>query len=66
MSKDKHFFGIDVSKDTLDIYDFKGNHYQFPNNLKGFKKLLKLMDLFSHVVMEATGYYHTRNYIRHS
>ena len=60
MSKDKHFFGIDVSKDTLDIYDFKGNHYQFPNNLKGFKKLLKLMDLFSHVVMEATGYYHTR------
>lgn len=60
MIKDKHFFGIDVSKDTLDIYDFKGDSYQFKNSLLGFKKLLKITDQFSHCVLEATGYYHVR------
>ena len=58
MDKDKKTFGIDISKDSFDVMDSLGNHYQFPNNLKGFSKLLKLLDYQSHCVMEATGYYH--------
>lgn len=51
-------FGIDISKDTFDVVDSLGNHYQFSNNLKDFLKFLKLLDQDSHCVMEATGYYH--------
>lgn len=58
MDKVKKTFGIDISKDSFDVMDSLGNHYQFSNNLKGFSKLLKLLDHQSHCVMEATGYYH--------
>ena len=58
MSKNKNFFGIDISKDVFDVMDQKGNHYQFKNDYKGFKQFLKLLDKDSHSVMEATGYYH--------
>lgn len=60
MNKDTNYFGIDVSKDTLDIYDSNGDSHQFKNSLLGFKKLLKLGVGSSHFVMEATGYYHVR------
>lgn len=60
MSKDKNYFGIDVSKEVLDIYDSKGGFYQIKNSVSGFKKFLKLTDNNSHCVMEATGYYHLR------
>lgn len=58
MNKDMKIFGIDISKDTFDVVDSLGNHYQFSNNLKDFLKFLKLLDQDSHCVMEATGYYH--------
>lgn len=60
MTKDTHFLGIDVSKDTLDIYDSNGDFHEFKNSLMGFKKLLKITNGFSHCVLEATGYYHVR------
>jgi len=58
MSKDKNYFGIDISKDVFDVTNSEGHYYQFENTLKGFKKFLKLLDNRSHCVMEATGYYH--------
>ena len=58
MGKDKKYFGIDISKDVIDIYDETGNFHQFKNGYSGFKSFLKLLDNNSHCVMEATGYYH--------
>jgi transposase len=58
MSKDKIIFGIDISKNTFDVVDSNAKHYQFDNNLIGFTKFLKLLNVNSHCVMEATGYYH--------
>jgi transposase len=58
MSKDKTIFGIDISKITFDVMDSDGKHSQFENSQKGFAKFLKLLDVNSHCVMEATGYYH--------
>ncbi len=58
MNKDMKYFGIDISKDVFDVTDSKGNHHQFENHHKGFKKFVKLLDDSSHCVMEATGYYH--------
>jgi transposase len=40
------------------VTDSEGNYYQFKNNGSGFQKFSKLLDLDSHCVMEATGYYH--------
>ena len=60
MNKDKEYLGIDISKDVFDVCDNKGDYYQFKNNISGFKKLLKLLDINSVCVMEATGYYHVR------
>jgi len=51
-------FGIDVSKDKLDIMSSDGEYLQVPNTKKGYKELLKVMSLSDYVVMEATGYYH--------
>jgi transposase len=58
MRKDKTIFGIDISKTTFDVMDSNGKHSQFENNIKGFSKFLKLLNVDSHCVMEATGYYH--------
>ena len=60
MNKDKEYLRIDISKDVFDVCDNKGDYYQFKNNISGFKKLLKLLDINSVCVMEATGYYHVR------
>ncbi|MEP5504371.1 MAG: IS110 family transposase, partial [Algibacter sp.] len=60
MNKDKEYFGIDISKNVFDVCDNHHNHYQFKNTVSGFKKLLKLLDVNSICVMEATGYYHVR------
>jgi transposase len=43
---------------VFDVTDSDGNYYQFKNNPSGFKKFVKLLDIDSHCVMEATGYYH--------
>lgn len=53
-----NYFGIDVSKKTLDIMDQKGNHTIVSNDLDGFKKLAKLVPPKSLCIMEATGIYH--------
>jgi transposase len=58
MNKSTNYYGIDISKDVFDVTDQKETHYQFTNDLKGFKKFNKLLDTNSHCVMEATGYYH--------
>jgi transposase len=58
MNKDIKYFGIDISHLVFDVTDSDGNYYQFKNSLIGFKKFVKLLDLNSHCVMEATGYYH--------
>lgn len=58
MKKITIYFGIDISKDVFDVYSSKGEFWQFSNNVKGFRKFLKLLNEMSHCVMEATGYYH--------
>jgi len=60
MNKDIQYFGIDISKDFLDVYSYRGCHYQFKNNTSVFRKFLKYLNTSSHCVMEATGYYHIR------
>jgi transposase len=60
MSKYKKYFGIDISKDVFDVYDYLDNHHQFSNDFKGFKEFNKLLNKGSHCVMEATGYYHSK------
>ena len=60
MTKDRNYFGIDISKDIIDVCDDNGNHYQFKNSLSGFKKLHNLIDVTTVCVMEATGHYHVK------
>lgn len=53
--------GIDISKQTFDV-SFKRkeqwDHFIFPNEEKGFKQLLKLIEQGDWVVMEASGSYY--------
>jgi transposase len=58
MNKDIKYFGIDISHLVFDVTDSKGNYHQFKNSPAGFAKFGKLLDIDSHCVMEATGYYH--------
>lgn len=58
MNEDKKFIGVDVSKDTLDIYDQEQGHLQVENNPSGFKKALKHFGSSGVFTMEATGSYH--------
>jgi len=60
MNKSTVYFGIDISKSVFDVTDSKGNYYRFKNEISGFKKFVKLLDISSHCVMGATGYYHYR------
>ena len=58
MNKDIKYFGIDISHLVFDVTDSDGNYHQFKNNVTGFRKFVKHLDISSHCVMEATGYYH--------
>lgn len=58
MNKDIKYFGIDISHLVFDVTDSDGNYHQFKNNVTGFRKFIKQLDISSHCVMEATGYYH--------
>lgn len=60
MTKDKNYFGLDISKAVFDVCDTNGDYYQFKNSPSGFKQLLKLLGSNTICVMEATGYYHLR------
>ncbi len=43
MNKNKQFFGIDISKDVFDVVDQADNHYQFKNDLSGFRRFGKIL-----------------------
>lgn len=58
--KDIKYFGIAISKLVFDTTDSAGTYYQFTNNELVFKKLMKILAIDSHCVMEATEYYHYR------
>ena len=58
MNKIKQFFGIDISKDVFDVVDHMDNHYQYKNDLSGFKEFYKILTEQSHCVMEVTGSYY--------
>ena len=58
MNKYTEILGVDISKETFDVVDIKGNHKQYKNETKGFSKFAGILDDQSLVVMEATGYYH--------
>jgi len=60
MNKNKQFFGIDISKDVFDVVDHADNHYQFKNDLSGFRKFDKILTEHSHCVMEVTGSYYQK------
>ena len=58
MNKYTEILGVDISKETFDVVDIKGNHKQYKNETKGFSKFAGILDDQSLVVMEATGHYH--------
>lgn len=58
MSTYSDYLGIDVSKLTLDVMNIEDKHFQYSNDLKGFKKLAKIIPKGSVCIMEVTGIYH--------
>ena len=58
MNKSTLFFGIDISKDSFDVYNDKTGYNSYSNTKGGFKAFLKVLNRTSHCVMEATGCYH--------
>jgi transposase len=58
MNKSKQFCGIDISKDVFDVVDHEDNHYQYSNDLSGFKDFYKILSDQSYCVMEVTGSYY--------
>jgi len=58
MNKNKHFFGIDISKDVFDVVDHQDNHHQYPNDQSGFREFRKILTKQTHCVMEVTGSYY--------
>ena len=60
MDKSTIFVGMDISKDTVDVYDAAHGHFQFENGPKGFSRFFKRLSADHWCVMEATGCYHQR------
>ena len=58
MSKITNFIGIDISKDTFDVFNPKKGHEKYSNDAKGFNSFLKTLTPDSWCVMEATGCYY--------
>ncbi|MDP2162586.1 MAG: IS110 family transposase [Flavobacterium sp.] len=58
MHKNSEFIGIDVSKDTFDVWSPVFGHQSLDNNEKGFKEFQKLTSKNAWCVMESTGSYH--------
>lgn len=58
MNKNKEFIGIDISKDTFDVWSPVKGHVCLTNTMKGFKELQKFITQTTWCVMEATGSYH--------
>lgn len=60
MNKNTVFFGIDISKDSFDVYNNELGHMRYANSDKGIADFVKTLSEGSHCVMEATGSYHYR------
>lgn len=60
MNKSTIFVGIDISKDTIDIYDAMEGHFRFENGIKGFSLFMERLSSVHWCVMEATGCYDQR------
>lgn len=60
MNKNTLIFGIDISKDTFDVYGGSLGHKRYSNTDKGFKAFMTILPKQAHCVMEATGCYHHR------
>lgn len=58
MDKVKHYVGIDISKDTFDVYNKERGYSRYSNNSQGFSSFIKTVDKSTCCVMEATGSYH--------
>ena len=58
MNKNTKFIGIDISKDSFDIWSEKLGHQKFQNNLAGFKDFIKSISDDAWCVMEYTGSYY--------
>ena len=55
MNKSTLFFGIDIAKDSFDIYSESVGYKSYPNTKEGFKLFFKTLELNSFCIMEATG-----------
>jgi transposase len=60
MCKNTEKVGIDVSKDTLDVYSKRLGSKQYLNAPKGFKSIVKDFGAGNHFVMEFTGAYYSQ------
>jgi len=58
MNKSTTIFGIDISKDSFDVWSSELGHKKFSNNKHGFKDLKKELSDSSWCVMEYTGCYY--------
>lgn len=58
MSTYTEYLGIDISKQTFDVVNKSGKHWQYENTTKGFLKFKKTIKAESICAMEATGIYH--------
>ena len=58
MNKNTKFIGIDISKDTFDVWSEKLGYQKFQNNLAGFKNFIKSISDDAWCVMEYTGSYY--------
>ncbi len=57
MNEINDFYGIDISKDTFDVYSDSAGHRQYSNDRSGFRSFIKTLRTNSWSVMEATGSY---------
>ncbi|WP_431471640.1 IS110 family transposase [Nonlabens sp. SCSIO 43208] len=60
MTKSTMIFGIDISKDTFDVYNVQTGYSQYRNTVKGITSFAKALPETAICVMEATGCYHHR------
>lgn len=61
MQSETNYTGIDISKSFFDVaipFDGKYGYYKFSNDETGFKALLEVLPVNSHLVMEASGPYY--------
>lgn len=58
MNKYTNYVGIDVSKDSFDVYDAQQGYSKYANKLAGFRAFTKMLEQQDWCVMEATGSYH--------